>query len=586
MTQALKRTLIIILYFLFWFMVYSLLYMINEKDVVLLPQFKLSYHFSSIFITFIKYLPSLEITITLILFSTSIASLAKHKLKKHSQTIKALISKLFIACVIVSAINIIISELLRPAFIQNRNMAEQLSKKYYENINLYSVALANKDYEKASLCLKVALSIWDDSQEVLSLQAQLASMEEKQQEMPYMEEKLNQINIPENLSPEEILNIAKDRAKIKDYYTASHYATLILKLIKNDDDETKKEAKILQQLCFTKIGDGLSGDKLLSSQKQFEAKKQAYEALTQKDYEKAYYGFLEVHNDILAKTNKYDIDVEKHLEIARKHFLEEVFFIEEIEGIQNFNSGYNIKFNIDDKHASFNIGNFYYSSTKDGFAIYIYNLSYSKFKSDGSLLSQIKTPYAKIIEKETDGKKKLYLLLRIKSKYSQFKELPYEIASLNPLIMGIPIYLGMTLKDFMLITLAQQEPHVMTILDLNAFIPISKNYGFDPNVYQAELCTRFADFFLFIIFVCFIGIFALTLRAENIHNCFSLFVISAFIFNYLIFLLLEGVRSVFKLFTIILLKIGISPPCLIVIFILFIIFIFTTYRLYNVGYKD
>jgi|GEM_PF-978313 len=584
MSKSLKKTLFLLGYFLFWIIFHSVSYIISAEDITLLPHFKFGYKAISVIITFIKALPALEVAIILMLFTLSISDYSSYQLKRRSPLVIKIISKLFVTCIVFSALNFALSELIRPSLVYSRNNQMLTSQKYYENINLYSEAVANKDYEKAEQYLRTAFLIWDDSPEVQALQADLANMkEEKNKNLAFSTtDKVESIKIPENLAPQELLNISRECIARGDFYTAYHYSLLIMKLAK-DDELIIAEAKEIEELTKDKIESGITLDMLLESQRQFEAKKSAYEALTQKDYEKSYYAFLAIQKEILAKTNKYDPDVEKHLKMARDRLLQEVFFIEEIESIPSFNSGYNIKFNIKERKERFNIGSFYFSNTKDSFAIYLSNVIYTKSRDDGSLLIQLKLPYAKIIEKEIDGKKSLYLLAEARSKYDHTKNIPSNANLQGDALNLFPLETKMSVDEFALIVLAQQEPHAMTIVDLYGFIPIAKHYGFDSYIYGAELCVRFADFFIFIIFTSLLSIVAFKMRPKYIDKCTFLFVIASIAFPYVIFTFLEAVRHIFKLFTTLLINIGMPIPCLIVMTFLFIIFLWASYLLYNVG---
>ena len=584
MSTNLKKTLFLLGYFLFWIIFYSVSYVVSEEGVTLLPQFEFGYKVLSIGVNFIRALPTLEIVIILMLFTLSISDYSSYQLKRHSPLVIKIISRLFIMCIAFSAINFACLELIRPSLIYSKNNQILTSQKYYENINLYSEAVANKDYEKAEQYLKVAFFIWDDSPDVQVLQAELANMRENKNEIHTIpiDNIMQTVRIPENLSPIELIKISKECVAIGDFYTAYSYSLLAIKLAK-DNEMLVAEAKEIEALTREKIESGITHDMLLDSQRRFEAKKSAYDALTQKDYEKSYYAFLALQKEILAKTNRYDPDVEKHLKIARKHLLEEVFFIEEIESIPSFNSGYNIKFNIKERKERFNIGSFYFSNAKDAFAIYLSNVIYTKNRDDGSMLMQLKLPYAKLIEKEVDGKKSLYLLAEARSMYDQNKDIPSN-ANLEGDALGLfPLETKMSIDEFAMIVLAQQEPNAMTIVDLYGFIPIAQHYGFDSYIYGAELCARFADFFIFIIFTTLLSIIAFKMRPKYISKCIFLFVLASLAFPYIVFIFLESIRHIFKMFTILLINVGIPAPCIMTMTLLFAIFLLTSYLLYNVG---
>ena len=373
-------------------------------------------------------------------------------------------------CILASFINITMSEIVRPMLIDIKKSSEQLSKKFYENIHNTSVAIEKADYESAEQYVNVALLIWEDNQQAIALKERLTTLKaENMQDAKELQSSMPShfITIPESIDAKEILNMAKTRIKMLDFYTASHYVDLVLQIAKNNED-LRKEAYSLQKLCAGKIDSGAFGDEMLKIQRQFEAKKIAYDALTQKDYAKAYYAFLNIHNKLLNDGNKYDPDVEKHLEIAKQKLLEEVFFIEEMDDIKNFNSSYPIQFSLKDKNVHFNIGGFYFHTTKNHVNINLSNVVYSMYRKDGTLLSQIKFPYAKIIEKKENDKNILYMLVSASSESIQLRE-----------VFDPPINLGMTLEDFNLILLAQKGSKAMTIGDLYKFIPVANSYGFD-----------------------------------------------------------------------------------------------------------
>ena len=163
------------------------------------------------------------------------------------------------------------------------------------------------------------------------------------------------------------------------------------------------------------------------------------------------------------------------------------------------------------------------------------------------------------------------------SKYTPSENLPQLIS---------PIDLEMTLNDFNLIILAQKGTSAMTILDLYSFAPIASKYGFSSCIYQAELCIRFADFFLFIILTISFAIIAFNLRPTAIDRCTTLLLLACFIFPYPIYILLEIVRYIFKLVAILMINTGIIFPNIVSMMLLLFALIITTYFLYNVGYKE
>lgn len=134
MNKILKRTLSIIIYFLFWIVLYSIFYCVvyYNGDIVLLPQFKLPHKIVVSLMAFTKFLPALEIVAILILFTISAGRRSVFQLKCHSDTVIKLITKLFLMCFIASFVNITMSEIVRPMLINTKNSYETLSQKYYE----------------------------------------------------------------------------------------------------------------------------------------------------------------------------------------------------------------------------------------------------------------------------------------------------------------------------------------------------------------------------------------------------------------------------------------------------------------------
>ena len=533
MSKILKRIFASTIYFLFWIVLYTIFYGVvyYTDEAILLPQFKLSHKLAVALIAFIKYLPALEIASILILFTISASRRSVYQLKRHSEAVITLINNLFVMCIIASFINIVMSEIVRPMLIDIKNSDEILSQRYYENINNASTALRKENYIEAEQYVNMALLIWEDNREALSLKERIADLASTNIQDVNESQDVSTVSrfiaIPESLDPKEILSMAKIRISMLDFYTANYYVNLVLQMVK-DNDDLRNEAHILQKLCINKIGTGLSNEKMLKTQQQFEAKKNAYDALVQKDYIKAYYSFLKIHKDLLKDENKYDNDVEKYLEIAKNELSEEVFFIEDLDNIQTFNSSYPIQFNLKDKNVHFDIAGFYFHAKKDHFDIHLSNVLYSEYKADGSLLSQTRFPYAKIIQKEESAK--LSMLVSAISEKNQPKE---------DFVFVPPIDLEMTLKDFNLILLAQKGTNAMTIADLYRFIPVANSYGFNRYIYQAELSIRFADFFLFIIFTVFGVILAFNLRPSSIDKCTTLLLLACLVFPYPIYIFFD-----------------------------------------------
>lgn len=579
MSKILKRVFATTIYFVSWIVLYMLFYIVAyySEEVLLLPQFKLSHKFAVAFIAFIKYLPALEISAILILFSISSSRRSVFQLRRHSGVVINLITKLFFMCIIASFINITMSEIVQPMLVDTKKNAEILSQRYYENINSASLAMEKEDYETAEQYINMALLIWEDNQQALFLKERIAGLTTNN--VKRFSEIQNIavsrfITIPESLDAKEILSMANTRIKMLDFYTANYYLNLVLQIAK-DDEDLKEEALVLRKLCVEKLDSGFSNEEMLKTQKEFEAKKSAYDALIQEDYSKAYYSFLKLHNDLLNNENKYDPDVEKYLAIAKHELSEQAFFIEDLDNIKSFNSSYPVQFTLKSKNAHFSIGGFYFHSVKDHFDIHLSNVLYSTYKDDGSFVSQTKFPYAKIIEKKVDGESRLYMLVSAISKNVQSKE---------PFIP--PIDLEMKLEDFNLILLAQRGTHAMTIVDLCRFIPVANCYGFDSYMYQTELSMRFADFFLFIIFTIYGAIVSFNLCPRNLTRCTMLLVIACLIFPYPTYILLEILRHVFKLFMTLVVNTGfIFSNTIALVFLLFTLII-AMYFLYNIGYDE
>ena len=136
MSKILKRIFASTIYFLFWIVLYTFYYGVvyYSEEAILLPQFRLSHKLAVAFIAFIKYLPALEIAAIVILFTISVARRSHFQLKRHSDVVISVITKLFSMCILASFINITMSEVVRPILVDIKNYDEILSQKYYENI--------------------------------------------------------------------------------------------------------------------------------------------------------------------------------------------------------------------------------------------------------------------------------------------------------------------------------------------------------------------------------------------------------------------------------------------------------------------
>jgi hypothetical protein len=136
---------------------------------------------------------------------------------------------------------------------------------------------------------------------------------------------------------------------------------------------------------------------------------------------------------------------------------------------------------------------------------------------DGSLKYRVTTPYAKLRPFNIDGKKKLLIMFRGLNREQHVPELEPvwegpEIASFT----GAEIVLDLSYEDFLLLTKLRRGLDALSINELYTAAVQFGDYGYIPEVFQADILYRLGEPGAFLPLVIFIIIIGWRFRATRL----------------------------------------------------------------------
>lgn len=583
MKDYIKQSIFILIYFLIAFVFCSVIYMAQENFFQVIPPFKNDYAISGMIIFFIKYIPAFQISMILMYYSITLGKYPETSFNKHSPFILQWIKRIFILCIISSFFYIIFTEGIKPGLEKKQNKIRQLSVRYSEYIANAAKAMKSAVYLAAESYADNALNIWKDSSEAQALKDQAAIALEKAPERKNSPQTENNLIIPANLTAEKSLLIAESRMMTEDFYTAKYYASIAVKLSGNNK-KLKQKAEDLEKKCAEKIDQGFDSVLINKTQKEFDEKKKAYEAFTGGNYIRAYYSFMKIYQET-SIGNKYDPDAERYLQASKEKLLNQIFFINELENIPNFDSVRNIKFAVVSKSGTkkLDISGIYFFYSKEQNKVYLSDVIYSQHKYNGAIDFQIKIPYARFFETDVNGEKKLIMQITGMSRDNEFETITPEItAGIYGGNIYEPVSLNMSMEDFKLIIAALKGLNSMTLPELYQFRRSAERFDFDKKIYHREILLRLADKLLFLILSITAAIIAFRFRQPHKTKFKKSLLLFLPLFPYVSYIAAESIKQIFVLIAAAIVNAIPALSVFIGLFILIVIFVILTFILYNI----
>jgi hypothetical protein len=370
---------------------------------------------------------------------------------------------------------------------------------------------AGEEWQDAEEFVSLCERIWPNSPELaaLKIRVSIAMNEVRFARSEALAEELYHIS-PEEQNPAysgipgqrtpvdatESLALAEAALREERYYDAHWLATLAGRLAGEGSLETAAAAR-LSSLAWNAVSALEPNSRELRSYSLYRLKRDGYEAMVSGDWIRAYYIFQE-----LASLSPADPDVANFLALSEKGTLSIAFFSDEIE----FPMGDIIT------GAVFSIPAMFparpgpaasapgrvvlrlasLSTTAD--SSYGIGLELLSFDSVGRFSYRVEAPYAKILPITVGGKARTLMLLRVLDREDRNRRWePVWSGPDAPDTNSVQIVLDTSYENFLLLSKARRRVESFFIGDLFAMGQSFGDYGYIPQVFQAEIMRRISE---------------------------------------------------------------------------------------------
>jgi hypothetical protein len=299
----------------------------------------------------------------------------------------------------------------------------------------------------------------------------------------------------------EALNLARAAFAEERYYDAHWLATLALQLVREGSMEAQEAARAAS-LAWNAVASLEPGLRETQSYGVYHLKRQGYEAMIANEWIRAYYIFRE-----LSEQTPEDPDVANFLAMSRQGASGVAFFVDELEGTigQNLTDAV---FSIPLAPSARTLGSdaLAAGASFGGRAVmraeslltypdysYAIGLELIAFDGDNAPLYRTQARYAKVVPMTVQGRDRLVILLRALDRHDETLrwEPAWEVPG-RPDLGDAQIALDATYEHFLLLSKARRGEDSLFWGDLLAMSRDSGNYGYLPQVFQAELIRRLA----------------------------------------------------------------------------------------------
>jgi hypothetical protein len=289
----------------------------------------------------------------------------------------------------------------------------------------------------------------------------------------------------------EALDMAKAALAGERYYDAHWLATLASRLARAGSFEAQ-EAVLTASLAWNEVSSMEPGIRETENHALYHLKRRGYEAMVSGDWIRAYYIFRE-----LSELSPEDPDVANFLTMSEQGTAGVAFFIDEIEAGIGENLT-NAVFSIPLVPAQGMLGNRVVMRTDSLFIYpdysYAMGLEIIAFDENNRLLYKMKARYAKFIPMTVQEKPRLVILLRALSRYDEkIRWEPEWTGSGYSGLGDAQIALDVTYEHFLLLSKARRRVDSLFLADLLAMSKNFRNYGYIPQVFQAEIIRRISE---------------------------------------------------------------------------------------------
>ncbi|MDR2803320.1 MAG: hypothetical protein LBB22_03400 [Treponema sp.] len=402
------------------------------------------------------------------------------------------------------------------------------------------------EWAEASRYMSICERIWPKNKELAGMRelitAEMARIVYNRGTAPESDTQKRIIGIPGQPGPVDLqsaLLFAETALREERYYDAHYLATIAGRLASQGSNEAARASR-LSVAAWNAI-ESLEPSAAEREQSEiYQQKRDGYEAMNSGDWVRAYYIFRE-----LSVNHPDDPDVKKFFALSAEGVEQVAFFIDEMNmrlGIELVDTIFSLPLFETDGRMVMRFASL--SSSAD----YIYGkgLEIAAFDDDQNPLYSVESPYVKLLPFYI-GDQQFTVM------YLQAFNRNYEQINWGPAWTGSPpagtpktqLVLAISYEDFLLASLAGRPLDGFFLSDIWALASRMENYGYVPEVYQAEIINSVIQPLLFLPLMMFSLTIGWILRCKK-HRSFSIlpmFILMPVILTVLINLLRDIVSN-------------------------------------------
>lgn len=323
----------------------------------------------------------------------------------------------------------------------------------------------------------------------------------------YYSELAKEFNQKENtsLSFEQLKAKAKEAERKGDWFAAHYYARLAERM----DGSDEGGAKAWKQLSIPQKS--INYEQYEAIYDVYSTKYYGYSALVNDDPITAYYTFKTLYDT--SRELADDPDIQKYLAQSEKALLQKYFFVDEMNGIEPFESVRNMFFSVKTDDGTFVV--FVQGVANFAGGKYLRGLSVHKFNTAGEAEYSMVVPFAKLFSSDGDE-----INIMVKSVYKENDAGIIEPIFTTPdglstmresLVFTLPI----PYRDFNLVAESSVGADKMFLPQLMQFVRKSVQYGFSTESHRLILVERLCYPLLLLIIFVFCAAVGWNYRVDN-----------------------------------------------------------------------
>ena len=360
------------------------------------------------------------------------------------------------------------------------------------------------EWAEAAQFVAIGERIWPNGPEISKLKAETGTQTEKLR----LSAAQQNVNVPatvpslsgtQPVNAAEALALAETALKEERYYDAHWLASLAGRLVQAGSVE-QAEAARLASIAWDKVNSMAPNAAETKAYGLFRLKREGYEALVADEWIRSYYIFRD-----LRERSPEDPDVAKYLDLSEKGLEQAAFFTDEMKmALDGILSDAVFSMPYQSGRLVMRISSL--SISPD--SCYGMGIEIMAFNRDGRPLWSMEAPYAKILPLSLGSGPEVAVLMRAldrTDKTKHWEPVVHGMGQAGP--ANAQIALQVSWDNFLLLSRVHRGFSGLSPEDLKKAAESFGAYGYQPDVFQAELLRRFSE----PLFLLPLGIFAIVM---------------------------------------------------------------------------